>query len=50
MLRSFGAFGSPKNEKFGIVQRILIHFTDTFWSFVFWGIILNVIFGNYNTK
>lgn len=48
--RSFGTFGSPKNEKFGIVKKMLLHIADIFWSFVFWGIIINVRLGNYSTK
>lgn len=47
MLRSFGAFGSSTDEKFGLVKKILFHFADIFWSFIFWGIIVNLIYGNY---
>ncbi|MCX7920970.1 MAG: hypothetical protein N3B21_02945 [Clostridia bacterium] len=50
MLRSFGAFGSPKNERIGIIKKVLLHFADVFWSFVLWGIIINAILGNYDTN
>lgn len=48
MARSFGAIGSPKNEKVGIIKKILLHIADIFWSFVLWGIVINLILGNYS--
>lgn len=48
MTRSFGAFGSMKNEKVGIIKKMLLHLADIFWSFVFWGIIINAFLGTYN--
>ena len=42
-LRSSGAFGSPKNEKFGIIKKILFHLSNIFFSFVFWGLIINAL-------
>jgi hypothetical protein len=49
-LRSFGAFGNGKNEKFGIVKKVLLHFTAIVSSFFFWIIILSVLEDKLNFK
>jgi hypothetical protein len=40
-----GAFGSPPDEKIGIMKKIFLHIDNIFLSFVFWGLIINVIQG-----
>lgn len=42
-LRSFGTIGTSKNEKFGVVKKILFHFADVFWSFALWGVLISQI-------
>ena len=46
-IRTLGVFGNSSKERFGIVKKILLHFTAIFLSFIFWGIIINVILGKY---
>ncbi|MCX7921367.1 MAG: hypothetical protein N3B21_05000 [Clostridia bacterium] len=42
-IRSFGGFGSPQNEKIGMVKRILLHFSAIFWSYCLWIAILSIL-------
>ncbi len=42
-LRSLGAFGSCKNEKIGIIKKILLHFANIFWSYCLWIVILSIL-------
>lgn len=44
MARSAGAFGSPDDEKFGIVKTVLLHISNIFLSFVLWEFLINVVF------
>lgn len=46
-IRTLGAFGNPVKEKFGVVKKILLHFSAIFLSFIFWGVIINIINGKY---
>jgi len=43
MVRSFGAFGSPENEKIGIIKKTLLHIADLFLSYCLWISIFNIL-------
>ncbi|OPX41869.1 hypothetical protein CLHUN_42600 [Ruminiclostridium hungatei] len=48
--RSFGAFGSSKSEKIGIIKKILLHFANIFWSYCLWVVILSILEEKLNIK
>ncbi len=48
--RSLGAFGSSKNEKLGIIKKILLHFANIFWSYCLWIVILSILEEKLNIK
>ena len=35
-IRSLGAFGNPLKEEFGLIKKILLHFSAIVTSFFFW--------------
>lgn len=43
LVRSFGAFGSAKDEKFSNVKKILLHFADVFLSYCLWIAIFGIL-------
>lgn len=49
-IRSIGAFGNPLKEEFGIVKKVLLHFSAIVLSFGLWMAILSIMENAFNIK